>query len=190
MVQPPAHPQPLTPTLFPEGRGGDGAGEPPITSPLRGEVGPQDRVRGRKLQPAQVVRARALRGQPTQAEHRLWRHLRNRALDGQKFVRQYAIGPYVTDFACRDAMLVIEVDGGQHAGSAHDAIRTRQLNALGYSVLRLWNQDVLSDTPGVLDAIHRVLIGNPSPDLRFAPATLSPEGRGNDAPPPGPTRSA
>ncbi len=148
------------------------------TSPLWGEVGPQDRVRGRKVQPAQVARAKALRRNQTMAERRLWSNLRNRALGGHKFLRQFPIGAYTADFICREKMLVIELDGGQHNGSHRDTIRTDTLNLQGYSIVRFWNNEVLQNTSGVLEAIKGILNGSPSPDLRFAQATLSPEGRG------------
>lgn len=76
-------------------------------------------------------------------------------------------------------MLVVELDGGQHAESGYDERRTAFLAAQGYGVLRFWNSDVLSNTDGVLEALQRTLKSGPSPDLRFAPATLSPEGRGD-----------
>ena len=109
---------------------------------------------------------------------RLWNMLRGRQLNGHKFVRQLAIGPYFADFACREAALIVEVDGGQHAESAHDAKRTAYLNAEGYSVLRFWNNEILGNADGVWLALASTLALNPSPDLRFAPATLSPQGRG------------
>ena len=143
-----------------------------VTSPLRGEVAAQRRVRG------SVSRSRSLRSMPTDAEAKLWSMLRARQLGGHKFVRQLAVGPYFADFACREAALIIEVDGGQHAESARDDVRSTFLNAEGYSVLRFWNNDVLSNPHGVADAILATLVSHPSPDLRFAPATLSPEGRG------------
>jgi very-short-patch-repair endonuclease len=105
--------------------------------------------------------------------------LRGRQLEGHKFVRQFAIGPYIADFVCREAALVVEVDGGQHSESAHDLKRTACLNAKGYSVLRFWNNEVLDNPEGVWHALLSTLALNPSPDLRFAPATLSPQGRGN-----------
>ncbi|MDB5529983.1 MAG: hypothetical protein JWR51_3086 [Devosia sp.] len=123
-------------------------------------------------------RARLLRQDGTDAENRLWYSLRSRALGGNKFVRQLAIGPYFADFACREHMLIIEVDGGQHDGSQSDIARTGYLNSQGYSVLRFWNNEVLENRDGVLDAITRVIEQTPSPDLRYAPATLSPTGRG------------
>lgn len=153
-----------------------------LTSPLRGEVAAQRRVRGSKASETAVARARALRRNQTDAEYVLWQMLRNRQIGGKKFVRQYPIEPFFVDFACREVMLVIEVDGGHHAESRSDAARTKHLNARGYSVLRFWNSDVLSNREGCWHAIHSTLQGNPSPDLRFAPATLSPEGRGKEAP--------
>ena len=158
-----------------------GEGIADLTSPLRGEVAAQRRVRGTKPSKPAVARARSLRRAETDAEHQLWQMVRNRQIDGQKFVRQYPIGPFTADFACREAMLVVELDGGQHAESALDEKRTAYLNTQGYSVLRFWNNDVLGNREGCWLTIQAVLRGNPSPDLRFAPATLSPEGRGKAA---------
>jgi very-short-patch-repair endonuclease len=124
-------------------------------------------------------RARTLRKDATTAENVLWYALRNRQLDGHKFVRQFSIGPYFADFTCREQALVIELDGGQHAAeTGADARRTAFLNAEGYSVLRFWNNYVLGNRDGVLASILAVLKGSPSPGLRFAPADLSPTGRG------------
>ncbi|MDB5538387.1 MAG: putative methylase [Devosia sp.] len=109
----------------------------------------------------------------------MWSRLRDRRLEGLKFVRQYAIGPYFADFVCREAMLVVELDGGQHDESRQDERRTRYLNEQGYSVLRFWNNDVLGNTDGVVEALLLTLRNCPSPDWRFAPATLSPAGRGD-----------
>lgn len=125
-----------------------------------------------------TTRARQLRRNATDAENRLWYVLRNRGLAGQKFVRQFPVGPYIADFACREAALIVELDGGQHADNANDLIRTAYLNAEGYGVLRFWNGDVLDNRDGVLWVLQSVIDGSPSPDLRFAPATLSPSGRG------------
>jgi len=140
----------------------------PEPSPLRGE----GRVRG------SVARARFLRRNETEAEHVLWQILRGRQLDGHKFVRQFAIGPYVADFACREAALVVELDGSQHVGSAHDEVRTAFLNSEGYALLRFWNNDVLANIQGIAESILAALALHPSPGGRYAPATLSPEGRG------------
>ncbi|HVL79264.1 MAG TPA: endonuclease domain-containing protein [Sphingomicrobium sp.] len=101
--------------------------------------------------------ARRLRRGSTDAERRLWRHLRSRQLEGAKFVRQFPIGPHVADFACRTAHLVIELDGGQHSPDA-DAARTEIIEAFGYRVIRFWNNDVLQNTDGVLEAIRQELL--------------------------------
>jgi very-short-patch-repair endonuclease len=66
-------------------------------------------------------RARRLRRHSTDAERKLWNHLRSRAINGFKFVRQEPIGPYVVDFICRERRLVTEVDGGQHAIDKRDS---------------------------------------------------------------------
>ncbi|MBD8066211.1 endonuclease domain-containing protein [Devosia sp. PTR5] len=125
-----------------------------------------------------TTRPRQLRRAASIAENRLWYVLRNRGLNGLKFVRQMPVGSYIADFACREAALIVELDGGQHADSVADEARTAFLNREGYSVLRFWNNEVLSNRDGVLSTILRVIEGSPSPDLRFAPATLSPRGRG------------
>ncbi|MCD0423886.1 DUF559 domain-containing protein [Rubrivivax sp. JA1024] len=101
--------------------------------------------------------ARRLRGHQTDAETVLWNRLRNRQIAGYKFVRQMPLAPYICDFVCRDQMLVIEVDGGQHAESRRDAVRDDFLHMQGYRVLRFWNNDVLANISGVLEAIVRAL---------------------------------
>ena len=96
--------------------------------------------------------ARKLRADPTEAEKRLWSRLRSAQL-GAKFTRQFPIGNFVVDFACRSLRLAIELDGGQHADSATDGARTRVIEAHGYRVIRFWNNDVLANTDGVLTVI-------------------------------------
>jgi very-short-patch-repair endonuclease len=102
--------------------------------------------------------ARHLRRNQTDAERRIWRHLRGRRLLGLRFRRQHPIGPYFADFACLELRLVIELDGGQHAdprGREHDLARTAALEERGYSVVRFWDNDVLRDTQAVLATIAR-----------------------------------
>ena len=83
---------------------------------------------------------------------------------GFKFKRQEVIGPYIVDFVCYEKRLVIEADGGQHAGPAEDdKRRTAFLESLGYRVARYWNHTILNDTETVLEDIHRCLINAPSP---------------------------
>ena len=98
-------------------------------------------------------RARRLRNAPTQAEQRLWLHLRSGRFEGAKFTRQHPIGDFIADFACRSLRLAIELDGGQHAQSRTDANRTRIIEAHGYRVTRLWNNEVLGNIDGVLQVI-------------------------------------
>jgi very-short-patch-repair endonuclease len=102
-------------------------------------------------------RARRLRRASTDAERKLWYRLRSRSVDGYKFVRQEPIGPYVADFVCRERRLIVEVDGSQHADSKRDLIRSLWLVEHRYKVLRFWNNDVLSNIDGVLEAIALAL---------------------------------
>lgn len=101
---------------------------------------------------------RRLRKSMTDAERRLWRALRNRQLAGHKFRRQHPIPPYVADFACVERGLIVEVDGGQHSERTEaDAARTRALQAQGFRVLRVWNNEVMANLEGVLAVILRAL---------------------------------
>ena len=120
--------------------------------------------------------ARALRRRQTDAERRLWARLRDRRLLGAKFARQVPIGAYVVDFCCREPKVIVELDGGQHAVRARaDTERTAFLEALGYRVLRFWNNDALGNTDGVLQRIAQVLATRPSP--RPSPQRGEGEGR-------------
>src|SRR5215471_20972952 len=101
----------------------------------------------RDANPTRIARARRLRVDATDAG------LRSRQIDAAKFVRQERIGPYVVDFVCRAQRVVIEVDGGQHATDPRDAVRDAWLSDRGYRVLRFWNNDVLANTEGVLEAV-------------------------------------
>ena len=102
--------------------------------------------------------ARRLRVNQTDAETVLWNRIRNRQVDGHKFVRQVPILGYVCDFVCRERRLVIEVDGGQHNESAADVIRDRRLTEDGYRVLRFWNKRCLGNTERVLMTIQAELL--------------------------------
>ena len=105
-----------------------------------------------------TANARRLRREWTKAEARLWLHLRNRRLDGFKFRRQVPIDRYFVDFACLDAKLVIELDGGGHSEQlAYDVARTAVLETCGFQVLRFWNHHVLTQIDGVLREIHAAL---------------------------------
>ncbi|MCX2726835.1 endonuclease domain-containing protein [Thermomicrobium sp. 4228-Ro] len=108
------------------------------------------------------LQRRLLRRYQTRAEERLWAAIRGRQLDGWKFRRQHHIGPYVVDFVCLAARLVVEVDGPVHAEQRdYDAARDAELTALGYRVLRLENVLVLEDLPRALAAIRQALADPP-----------------------------
>ncbi|HEY0504503.1 MAG TPA: DUF559 domain-containing protein [Lysobacter sp.] len=103
--------------------------------------------------------AKRLRHCATDAELKLWRHLKGRQLAGHKFRRQFPIAGYVADFACVEAKLVVELDGGQHLdATAYDERRSCRMETNGYRVVRFWNDDVLSRTELVLEEILRCLL--------------------------------
>ncbi len=110
-------------------------------------------------QSAQTSRARSLRQSDNDAEARLWSELRNRRLNGFKFVRQFPIGRYYADFACREGNLVIELDGSQHADSAYDRRRDEFMNVEGWSVARFANAAAFDDMTGILETIIAMLDG-------------------------------
>ncbi len=92
------------------------------------------------------------------AERKFWSRTRNRRLAGYKIRRQVPIGPFIADFVCPAAQLVIEIDGDQHAeAAAHDEARTRYLERLGYRVIRFPTHEVLHDIEDVLDQVHLAL---------------------------------
>ncbi|MER8432809.1 endonuclease domain-containing protein [Mesorhizobium caraganae] len=127
-----------------------------------------------------AARARQLRQVENEAEEKLWHELRGRRLNGYKFVRQLPIGPYFADFACREANLVVEVDGSQHANRSHDRFRDETMNWNGWSVLRVWHADVLTGRKSVLDTIVAALDGRLNQtmiavDVKFLPSSTSEE---------------
>jgi len=105
------------------------------------------------VQPAKRRFALSLRRDMTEAEDRLWQELRGRRLDGIKFRRQVPVGRFIADFLCADAMLIVEIDGSQHADSAYDRERDAELKTRGFRVLRFWNDDVLREMNSVCDTI-------------------------------------
>ncbi len=102
-------------------------------------------------------RARNLRTSQTDAENALWRHLRDRRFHGLKFRRQVPLGSYVADFACFEAKVIVEADGGQHADNARDDRRDRYFRGQGYRTLRFWNVDILKNIEGVLETLHEAI---------------------------------
>ena len=110
----------------------------------------------RRTQPWLTNRSRTLRANETSAEDRVWQAVRNRQLGGFKFVRQFPIGPYFADFACREKKVIIEIDGATHgtkAEMADDAARTTFLSEHGFRVFRANNSDIYENLNGVLDAL-------------------------------------
>ena len=124
-------------------------------------------MRGPDLQTVSL--ARKLRVNQTRAELLLWRRIRNRQIDGHKFVRQEPVEGFICDFVCRERRLIVEADGGQHNDSQSDKARDAALKAQGFRVLRFWNHDVLRNIEGVLTVIQEEL----SKEMPLTP-TLSP----------------
>jgi very-short-patch-repair endonuclease len=114
-----------------------------------------------------TAKARSLRQNMTKAEVFLWMHLRKRALNGARFRRQHPVGPYIADFACPAAKLIVEVDGATHSTReelAHDTRRTKYLESEGWTILRVNNTDVYENMDGVWRAIAAQL----APPPRYA----------------------
>ena len=109
---------------------------------------------------AKLLQARELRRDSTVAERKLWEQLRNRQLGGLKFVRQEPVGPYIVDFVCRAAKLIVEVDGATHSTGeeqARDARRTAFLRGEGYRVIRVQTIEVVEAMDGVLRTIEEAV---------------------------------
>ena len=141
----------------------------PSPSPLAGEgklLRSDSRERGRRLSKLRD-RAKQMRSQQTDAEHRLWQILRAHRFAGYKFRRQVPIDFYIADFICFAERLIIELDGGQHAESRRDEKRDAYLHSQGFRVLRIWNNDLFTNEEGVAEAILAALrsppLPNPSP---------------------------
>ena len=141
------------------------AGAPPQPSPVAtgeggtrvsGRVGAGRKVTDMRGGRPMTERVRALRRDTTDAERVLWRGLRHEQL-GWRFRRQHPIPPYVVDFACPEARLVVEADGGQHAVDGEHVLRDEELHRKGWRVLRLWNNDILENPTGVLQTIVSAL---------------------------------
>ncbi len=105
--------------------------------------------------------ARTLRRNATRAERRLWQGLRREQVAGFRFRRQVILGGYISDFACLDARMAVEVDGATHSTDeeiARDAARSAALAAQGFNILRFTNEDVYGNLDGVLETIRMRLI--------------------------------
>jgi very-short-patch-repair endonuclease len=140
-------------------------------------IGGEGRVRGRVSERHEPY-ARTLRRSQKDAERKLRLLLRDRRLAGFKFRRQHPIGPFIVDFCCTEARVIVELDGGQHAlRRDSDAARSRYLAGQGYRVLRFWNNEVLGNTSGVLERIVESLTLNPD---RPSPCPLPGGERGSE----------
>jgi very-short-patch-repair endonuclease len=123
--------------------------------------------------------AGGLRGNMTDPEQVLWKELGNYRL-GWRFRRQFPIPPYIVDFACVDARVIVEADGGQHGCSSDHDVRDSELRRRGWRVLRFWNNEILANPQGVsrtiAEALGRPRERGPHPN----PPPLAEEGGSTD----------
>ncbi len=122
-------------------------------------MGVAKKIRDRTTKISRVIRKRA-----TDAENRLWYHLKGKQLEGVKFRRQEPIGNFIVDFVAFEKRLVIEIDGAQHAEENEkdqDMRRDEWLNSQGFRVVRFWNNEVLQNLEGVLETIRTNCLRHP-----------------------------
>jgi very-short-patch-repair endonuclease len=108
--------------------------------------------------------AKSLRKRTTDTEQLLWRHLRAKHFGGLKFRRQQPIGTYIVDFVCFEKKIIVELDGGQHTQPEemrNDRIRDQWFETQGYKILRFWDNEVLTNTQGVLEVISKHCLNHP-----------------------------
>jgi very-short-patch-repair endonuclease len=116
------------------------------------------------LQHKNIIFAKALRTNQTDAELKIWQILRAGRLMGYKFKRQVPIADFIVDFVCFEQKLVVKIDGGQHAQNSEDVLRDAKLIEMGFRVLRFWNNDVMNNLDGVLMVIlERLQTATPLP---------------------------
>ena len=114
------------------------------------------------------AKARQLRSNMTDAEQKLWYHLRRKQILGIQFYRQRPLGTYVVDFHAPEIELVVEIDGSQHQEQdaiAYDSLRTAYLKSLGLNVMRFDNLQALNETDSVLEMIHQYIRDRQSPSI-------------------------
>jgi very-short-patch-repair endonuclease len=151
-------------------------------SPPAGEGGPRRRCGTGEGARSLTKLARQLRARMTDAERKLWFALKDRRFAAFKFRRQVPVGPYIADFLCFESRLIVEVDGGQHADSAHDVERDNWLAQNEFHLLRFWNNDVLQNLEGVLTVLAEQLERTPHPSSRLRETPPSPaRGEGKKA---------
>ena len=125
--------------------------------------------------------AKTLRRNLTDAEQKLWYHLRAHRFMGRKFKRQKPIGRYVVDFVCLEEKLIIELDGGQHAENIeYDQVRDSWLRGQGYTVLRFWNNELMNETEGVLERIRIAIENKAASSETLSPSPSPTSGRGEE----------
>jgi very-short-patch-repair endonuclease len=111
-----------------------------------------------RTDPQTFRHARDLRKNQTETEEILWQAIRLKQINGIKFRRQHAIGPYIADFCSPSHKLVIEVDGSPHLEQKdYDAQRLAYLKSKGYKVLHFWNNEVMNDLDGVIERIIQTI---------------------------------
>jgi very-short-patch-repair endonuclease len=94
-----------------------------------------------------------LRTNQTNEKRKVWQALRASRLMNFKFRRQVPIDDFIVDFVCFEQKLIIEIDGGQHLDNKKDLVRDAKLKALGYRVLRFWNNEIIKNFDGVMEMI-------------------------------------
>ena len=150
----------------------------PNPSPLVGEGGVRpSRTPGEGATLPSVQKARSLRGRMTDAERKLWYMLRDRRFAAAKFRRQVPLGRYVADFLSFERHVVVKVDGGQHSGSRSDITRDDWFWSQGFTVVRFWNNDVLTNLRGAFTLLANIVEANtphPASQLRAAAVPPSP----------------
>ena len=146
-------------STLPQGEGKDN-----IPPPLRGRLG-GGLIYTHAYPKAIQIYAKQLRRAMTDAENTLWLHLQKKQFHNLKFRRQQPIGNYIADFVCFEKKLIIELDGGQHNeinNIKHDNKRDEFLQSQGFTVVRLWNNDIFENIDGVLEYLEQVIF-NRSP---------------------------
>lgn len=123
-----------------------------------------------RIKPQTKKASRRLRSEMTDAERRLWQCLRLRQVEGHKFRRQHPLGRYILDFVCLERRLVVEVDGGQHSEQQdYDETRTEWLRWRGFRVVRFWNNEIMNNIDGVMEAIRQALLEDIEPPSQPSP---------------------
>jgi very-short-patch-repair endonuclease len=119
--------------------------------------------------PRLIAFARLMRREPSPTEKLAWRLFRLRRLAGFRFRRQHLIPPYIADFYCAAARLVVEFDGDSHIGQEeNDRIRQQFLESQGLRVMRFWNVELFDDADAVVETVYRACVAGVSADSRIA----------------------